>query len=102
MFSTIARSKHSRNRRFITSHRKSSKKLYNYLCLTKNTRLDQEKINGQIFWTILKAIKGKIIVNTYWELVYAIKQTRRDRMANTVGYITFLQLFYAWSVCFLL
>ena len=76
--------------------------MYNLLCLTENIRLDQEESNGQIFWTLLKAIKGKIIVNTYWELAYAIKQTKRDGMANTVGHITFLQLFYAWSVCFLL
>ena len=29
---------------------------------------------------------------TYWELTYAVKQTRTDRMVNTVSYITFLQL----------
>ena len=63
--------------------------------------LDQEESNAQIFWTLLKAINGKINVNTYRELAYAIKQTRRDRMANIVGHVTFLQLFYAWSVCFL-
>ena len=57
-----------------------------FIVLDLNTRLDQEESNGQIFWTLLKAIKGKIIVNTYWELEYAIKQTRRDRMANTVGH----------------
>ena len=53
------------------------------------------------FLTLLKAIKGKIIVNTYWELAYAVKQAKIDRMVNTVSYITFLQLFfYTWSVCF--
>ena len=73
----------------ISSHTKSSLELYNLLYLTKNTRHDQEESNGQIFWTLLKTIKGKIIVNSYWELAYAIKQTRRDRMAKTVVYITF-------------
>ena len=75
---------------------------YKLLCLTKYTRLDQEESNDQMFWILLKeAIKGKIIVNTYWELAYTIKQTRRDRMANTASHITVLQLFYARSVCFL-
>ena len=57
----------------------------------KQTDHDQEESNSQIFWTLLKAIKGKITVNTYWESAYAIKQTRIDRMVNTVSYITFLQ-----------
>ena len=70
--------------------------------VNRSLKADCTDFNGQIFWTLLKAVKGKIIVNTYWELAYAIKQTRRDRMANTVGHITFLQLFYAWYVCFLL
>ena len=56
--------------------------------LTENTRLDQEESNGQMFWTLLKAIKGKIIVNAYWELAYAIKQTRRERMAKIASHIT--------------
>ena len=70
--------------------------------VNRSLKADCTDFNGQIFWTLLKAIKGKIIVNTCWELAYAIKQTRRDRMAKTVDHITFLQLFYAWSVCFLL
>ena len=92
-FSANTRSKHSRNRRFIYCCRKSSKKPYKLLCLTKNTRLDQEESNGQIFWTLLKSVKGKIIVNTDWELAYAIKQTRRDRMANTASHLTFYSYF---------
>ena len=38
----------------------------------------------------------------YWDLAYAVKQTRADSMVNSVSYITFLQLFYTWSVYFLL
>ena len=45
----------------------------------------KKKVTVRFFWTLLKAVKGKIIVNSYWELAYPIKQTRRDRMANTVG-----------------
>ena len=41
-------------------------------------------------------------MNIYWELACAIKQVRIDSMANTESYITFLQLLYVWSVCFLL
>ena len=63
------------------------------MCLIKNTRLDQEESNGQTFWTLLKAIKGKVIVNIYWELAYAIKQTTRDRMTNTASHITFYSYF---------
>ena len=44
------------------------------------------------FLGIIESNQGKIIVNTYWELAYAIKQTRRDRMVNTVGHITFLAI----------
>ena len=58
-----------------------------------NTKLDQAESNGQIFWTLLKAIKQNIILNAYWELAYAIKQTRRDRMTNTASHLTFYSYF---------
>ena len=35
------------------------------------------------FWTLLKANKGKIIVNTYWELAYVVNQTTIDSMVDT-------------------
>ena len=64
------------------------------MCLTKNTRLDQGKSNGQIFLTLLKAIKGNIILNIYWKLAYIIKQTRINGMVNTVSCIHF----YSYSM----
>ena len=60
-----------------------------------NTRLGQEESNGQIFyWTLLKAIKGKILVNTYWELAYTIKQTRRTLFSIQVKRGEKLQLYF--------
>ena len=53
--------------------------------------LIKEKVTVRYFWTLLKAIKGKIIENTHWKLAYAVKQTRIDSMVNTVSYVTFLQ-----------
>ena len=47
---------------------------------------------------IIENNQGKANREHFWE----IKQTRRDRMANTASHITFLQLFFAWSVYFLL
>ena len=52
--------------------------LYNLLCLTENTRFDQEESNGPIFLTLLKAIKGKIIVNAYW-----VQRTQLSKQEET-------------------
>ena len=41
-------------------------------------------------------------MSTYWELADSVKQTRIDSIVNTVSYVTFLQIFYASSVCILL
>ena len=69
--------------------------MHNLLCLTINTRLGQEESNGQIFyWTLLKSIKGEIIVNTYWELAYTIKQTRRTLLSIQVRRGEKLQLYF--------
>ena len=54
---------------------------YNLLCFTENTRLDQEESNG--------SNQGKDNHEHLLGLAYALKQTRRDKVANTVSYMTF-------------
>ena len=70
------------------------------MCLTKNTRLDQGESNGQIFLDIIESNQGKDNNEHLLGISVPSKKTRIDSMVNTVSYITFLQLFYAWSVCF--
>ena len=64
----------------------------------------KDENNGQIFLDIIESNQ----VNDNSEHLLRIslrsqsKQTGTDSMVNIVSYITFLQLFYAWSVCYLL
>ena len=70
------------------------------MCLSKNTRLDERESNGQIFLDIIQSNQMKDNSEYSLGISCVVKQTRTDSMVNSVSYITFLQLFHAWSVPF--
>ena len=66
-----------------------------------NTKHDQGESNWQIFWDIIESIQIKYNSEHWLGISIRTSQVNKDRIVNTVIHTTFLQLFYAWSVCFL-
>ena len=66
-----------------------------------NTKHDQGESNWQIFWDIIESIQTKYNSEHWLGISIRTSQVNKDRIVDTVICTAFLQLFYAWSVCFL-